>query len=160
MTFILSCWVRRLWGKKNVRFVWLFAYLIVTLPSVNAANAVCGCFRDERRRVRYGFAGQGIVGHIKFLKAMLRLNCFFKAKKGKYNEALEAAILLTAKTQKHEGMVSYDVFESATRKDIFMFCETWESEEALARHAATPEFKECVGIIESCGEMKIEKLQL
>ena len=83
---------------------------------------------------------------------MIRLNCFFQAKRGKYNEALEAAILLTAKTQKHEGMISYDVFESATRKDIFMFCETWESEEALAKHAATPEFKECVGIIESCGE--------
>lgn len=91
---------------------------------------------------------------------MIRLNCFFQAKKGKYSEALEAAILLTAKTQKHEGMVSYDVFESATRKDIFMFCETWESEEALAKHAATPEFKELVGIIEKCGEMKIEKLQL
>jgi len=91
---------------------------------------------------------------------MLRLNCFFQAKKGKYNEALEAAILLTAKTQKHEGMISYDVFESATRKDVFMFCETWESEEALAKHAATPEFKELVGIIESCGEMKIEQLTL
>ena len=91
---------------------------------------------------------------------MLRLNCFFQAKKGKYNEALEAAILLTAKTQKHEGMIAYDVFESATRKDIFMICETWESEEALAKHATTPEFVECVGIIERCGEMKIEKLQM
>lgn len=91
---------------------------------------------------------------------MIRLNCFFQAKRGKYNEALEAAILLTAKTQKHEGMISYDVFESATRKDIFMFCETWESEEALAKHSATPEFKELVGIIQSCGEMKIEQLTL
>ena len=46
---------------------------------------------------------------------MIRLNCFFQAKRGKYNEALEAAILLTAKTQKHEGMVSYDVFECRSR---------------------------------------------
>ncbi|MCH5168697.1 MAG: antibiotic biosynthesis monooxygenase [Prevotellaceae bacterium] len=91
---------------------------------------------------------------------MLRLNCFFQAKPGKYNEALEAAILLTAKTQKHEGVIAYDVFESATRKDIFMICETWENEEVLAKHAATPEFAECVGIIERCGEMKIEKLEM
>ena len=63
---------------------------------------------------------------------MIRLNCFFQAKKGKYNEALEAAILLTAKTQKHEGMVSYDVFESATRKDIFMFCEEMSNVESSA----------------------------
>ena len=41
-----------------------------------------------------------------------------------------------------------------------MFCETWESEETLARHSETPEFKECVGIIQSCGEMKIEKMEL
>ena len=91
---------------------------------------------------------------------MLRLNCFFQAKKGKYNEALEAAILLTAKSQKHEGVIAYDVFESATRKDVFLICETWEGEEVLAKHAATPEFIECFGIIESCGEMKIEKMQL
>jgi quinol monooxygenase YgiN len=91
---------------------------------------------------------------------MLRLNCFFQAKKGKYNEALEAAILLTAKSQKHEGVIAYDVFESATRKDIFLICETWENEEVLAKHAATPEFIECVGTIEHCGEMKIEKMQL
>ena len=91
---------------------------------------------------------------------MLRLNCFFQAKKGKYNEALDAAILLTAKSQKHEGVVAYDVFESATRKDVFMICETWQSEEVLAKHAATPEFVECVGIINRCGEMKIEKLQM
>lgn len=90
---------------------------------------------------------------------MIRLNCFFQAKKGKYNEALEAAILLTAKTQQHEGVISYDVFESATRKDVFMFCETWESEEALAKHSETPEFKECVCIIENCGDMKIEKME-
>ena len=91
---------------------------------------------------------------------MIRLNCFFQAKRGKYNEALEAAILLTAKTQRHAGMISYDVFESATRKDIFMFCETWESQEALDQHSATPEFIELVGIIQRCGEMKIERMDL
>lgn len=91
---------------------------------------------------------------------MIRLNCFFQSKRGKYNEALNAAILLTAKSQKHEGVVAYDVFESATRKDVFMICETWQNEEVLARHAATPEFKELVGIIQNCGELKIEQMPL
>ena len=88
---------------------------------------------------------------------MIRLNCFFQAKPGKYNEALEAAMLLTAKSQQHEGCVAYDVFESATRKDVFMICETWQSQEALDKHSATPEFTECVGQIQVCGLLKQEK---
>ena len=88
---------------------------------------------------------------------MIRLNCFFQAKRGKYNEALEAAILLTAKSQKHEGNIAYDVFESATRKDIFMICETWQDQESLDKHSATPEFTECVAKIQACGELKLEK---
>ena len=46
---------------------------------------------------------------------MIRLNCFFKANEGKYEDALEAAIALTAMSQQEEGCVAYDVFESATR---------------------------------------------
>lgn len=90
---------------------------------------------------------------------MIRLNCFFQAKKGKYNEALEAAMLLTAKSLKHSGCVAYDVFESATRKDIFMICETWQDQESLDQHSATPEFAECVGIIQQCGDLKLEQFQ-
>lgn len=88
---------------------------------------------------------------------MIRLNCFFSAKEGKYTEALEAAIALTAKSQKHEGNIAYDVFESATRPDVFMICETWENQEVLDKHSATPEFAKYVGIIQECGSMKIEQ---
>lgn len=91
---------------------------------------------------------------------MLRLNCFFQATEGHYTEALEAAIALTARSLRHEGCVAYDVFESATRPDIFMICETWESEDALAKHAATPEFGEYVGVIEQCGTLKLEKFAM
>ena len=38
-----------------------------------------------------------------------------------------------------------------------MICETWENEEVLAKHAATPEFAEYVGIMEECGALKLEK---
>lgn len=90
---------------------------------------------------------------------MIRLNCFFKANEGRYSEALEAAIALTARSLNHKGCVAYDVFESATRPDIFMICETWENQEVLDIHSATPEFAEYVGIMEDCGQLKLEKFE-
>ena len=90
---------------------------------------------------------------------MLRLNCFFQAKKGQYNRALDAAIALVAKSQKHPGCISYDAFESATRPDVFCIVETWADQASLDTHSKTPEFIENVGIINECGEMKIEVLE-
>lgn len=90
---------------------------------------------------------------------MIRLNCFFEAKSQHYTEALDAAIALTAMSLKHEGCVAYDVFESGTRKNIFMICETWESQAALDKHSATPEFAEYVGVMQDCGNLKLEKFE-
>ncbi len=89
---------------------------------------------------------------------MLRLNCFFQASEGRYDEALQAAIALTAKSQSHEGCRAYDVFESATRPDVFMICETWQDQASLDKHSQTPEFAEYVGILNACGTIKIETL--
>lgn len=89
---------------------------------------------------------------------MIRLNCFFQANSAEdYQKALAAAKALTEKSQKHEGCKAYDTFQSATRPDVFMICETWENEEVLDKHSKTPEFAENVGIIESCGFLKLEK---
>ena len=87
---------------------------------------------------------------------MIRLNCFFQAKPGKYNQALEAAIALVAESQKQEGCIAYDVFESGTRKDVFMICETWASQDTLDAHSASAPFQTIVPQINACGEMKIE----
>ena len=91
---------------------------------------------------------------------MIRLNCFFQAREGRYAEAIAAAKALVAESLTHPGCVSYDVFESATRPGIFMFCETWKDEGSLAAHSSTAAFGKYVGIIGECGEMKIEKLSL
>ena len=90
---------------------------------------------------------------------MLRLNCFFKANEGKYAEALEAALALTAQSQRDPGCIAYDTFESATRSDIFMICETWTDEEALRKHSDAPHFKEYVGRLEALGQLKLEKFE-
>ena len=87
---------------------------------------------------------------------MLRLNCFFEAKEGMYERALEAAIALVAKSQFHEGCIAYDVFESATRPNIFSIIETWTDQNALDKHSATPEFAEYVGIMQECGALRVE----
>ena len=87
---------------------------------------------------------------------MIRLNCFFQAKPGKYTQALEAAIALVAESQKQEGCIAYDVFESGTRKDVFMICETWANQEVLDAHSASEPFQTLVPQITACGEMKIE----
>lgn len=88
---------------------------------------------------------------------MIRLNCFFQAHEGRYAEALEAARALTAASLLEAGCVAYDVFESATRPDIFMICETWESDAALASHSASPHFARHVGVMETCGTLKLER---
>ena len=88
---------------------------------------------------------------------MIRVNCFFQANEEQYATALETALSLVAASREHAGCVSYDVFESATRPDVFMFCETWASPEALAAHAATDDFKHHVGRLETLGTLKIEK---
>lgn len=88
---------------------------------------------------------------------MIRLNCFFQANEGKYEEALQAAIALTAASVKDEGNVAYDCFESATRPDVFMICETWKDQESLAKHMAQDHFKLYVGQLEACGTLKLEQ---
>ena len=90
---------------------------------------------------------------------MLRLHCFFQASEGKYAEALEAAIALTAASQQEEGNVAYDVFESATRPDVFMICETWKDEASLQKHGEAPHFAEYVGRLQSLGLLKLEKFE-
>ena len=91
---------------------------------------------------------------------MIRLNCFFQANElDDYKRALRAALMLTDKSRHHEGNVAYDVFQSATRSDVFMICETWKNKDSLDKHSATPEFIENVGIINECGSMKIESFE-
>ena len=90
---------------------------------------------------------------------MISVTCFFRAKEGEYQRALEAAIALVAKSVSHQGCISYDAFESATRGDVFAIIETWESQALLDAHMQTPEFAEYVGIMQECGELKVEILE-
>ena len=91
---------------------------------------------------------------------MIRLNCFFFFFYSDQNkDALRGAVAVTEKSRSHAGCIAYDVFQSATRSDVFMICETWQDQASLDLHSATPEFKKHVGEMQACGQMKLERFE-
>lgn len=87
---------------------------------------------------------------------MLRLNCFIKIKNDMGAEVLAAARALTAESLRQEGCVAYDVFQSATRIDVLMICETWRDQAALDAHTNSEAFKKYVAIMRDNADMKLE----
>ena len=90
---------------------------------------------------------------------MIRLNVFIRVKEEKREAVLVAAKELVTASQKDKGCIAYDVFESATRHDVLMICETWKDAEALSAHEHTHHFMTLVPQIEELAEMKIEKFE-
>lgn len=88
---------------------------------------------------------------------MIRLNCFFQANEGCFDEALAAAKKLTEASLAQDGCIAYDVFASATRPGVLLICETWRDEKALADHSASAPFAKYVAVIDAAGAMKIER---
>ena len=64
---------------------------------------------------------------------MIRLNVFIQVSESNRAAVLEAAKELVASSLKDKGCIAYDVFESATRNDVLMICETWQDAESLFR---------------------------
>lgn len=87
---------------------------------------------------------------------MLRLNCFISVAENNRAEVLAAAKRLTAASLEQDGCIAYDIFESATRPEVMMICETWRDQAALDAHSASEVFVEEVGKMRSLAEMKLE----
>lgn len=90
---------------------------------------------------------------------MLRLNCFIRTSAENRTEVLEAAKRLTAASLKQEGCIAYDIFESATRPDVMMICETWADQNALNAHSASEVFAVEVSKMEALGSLKLETFE-
>lgn len=88
---------------------------------------------------------------------MIRLNVFIQVNESNRAAVLEAAKELVAASLKDKGCIAYDVFESATRKDVLMICETWTDAEALAVHEQATHFVTLVPKIQGLASMKLEK---
>ena len=65
---------------------------------------------------------------------MIRLNVFIQVNESNRNAVLETAKELVAQSLNDKGCIAYDIFESATRKDVLMICETWKDAESLDAH--------------------------
>ena len=63
---------------------------------------------------------------------MIRLNVFIRTTESNRAEILSVAKELVTASLKDEGCIAYDIFESATRQDVLMICETWSAAKALA----------------------------
>lgn len=90
---------------------------------------------------------------------MLRLNCFITVSRENRDELLSAAKRLTAASLKQDGCIAYDIFESATRSEVMMICETWRDQAALDAHSVSDVFAKEVGTMHSIAEMKLETFE-
>lgn len=90
---------------------------------------------------------------------MIRLNVFISVEDVKRAAVLAAAKELTAASVKEDGCIAYDVFESGTRPNVLMICETWKDSEALANHEKTASFIKNIAILKEATTIKVEKFE-
>lgn len=88
---------------------------------------------------------------------MIRLNVFIQVSEANRADLLECAKKLVASSVNEDGCVAYDVFESATRHDVLMICETWKDEASLAAHEKTSHYGTLLPKIQELGTLKVEK---
>ncbi len=93
---------------------------------------------------------------------MIRLNAFFEVKDASnVEEVKKLGTELVNASRSDKGNVSYDLFLSATRPLVMMFCETWKDEEVLKAHMASEHFTRLVPEIEALTKngLKLEKFE-
>lgn len=88
---------------------------------------------------------------------MIRLNVFISTAESDRDELVRTAKELVAASLADEGCIAYDLYQSATRPDVLMICETWRDAAALAAHEQAPHFTTLVPRIQRLGEMKAER---
>jgi len=90
---------------------------------------------------------------------MIRLNVFISVEDVNSAKVLGAAKELTAASLKEDGCVAYDVFESATRPNVLMICETWKDSETLTNHEKSAAFIKNIAILKELTTIKVEKFE-
>lgn len=88
---------------------------------------------------------------------MIRLNVFIQVDEKNHDAVVAAAKELVAASLKDQGCIAYDLFQSATRPDVLMICETWADAASLSAHEAASHFTTLVPRIQSQAAMKLEK---
>lgn len=87
---------------------------------------------------------------------MIRLNVFLTVSERHHAEIRMIADQLIEASLKDPGCKGYDFFQSVTRPEVMMICESWESREALEAHQKTPHFTRLVPLLHTLCESKAE----
>ena len=90
---------------------------------------------------------------------MIRINCFIQVEEKNRTAVLEAAKTLTAASLNQDGCLAYDIYESATRPDVLMICETWRDKVALDAHSSSKVFHDQVKIMQELGKLFLESFE-
>lgn len=90
---------------------------------------------------------------------MIRLNVFIEVADANRATVVESAKELIAATLKEDGCIAYDLFESATRPNVLMFCETWKDAVSLEVHEKTEHFTRLFVPLKDKITAKIEKFE-
>lgn len=88
---------------------------------------------------------------------MIRLNVFIQVSEANRTALLEVAKELVAASLKDAGCIAYDLFESSTRKDVLMICETWADQKSLDAHSKAAHFTTLLPKIQELGTLKLEQ---
>jgi len=90
---------------------------------------------------------------------MIRLNVFISVENVNRANVFDAAKELTAVSVMEAGCIAYDVFESATRPNVLMICETWKDSETLSNHEKEAAFIKNIAILKEFATIKVEKFE-
>ena len=77
----------------------------------------------------------------------------------KRDTVVEIAKELVKHSLQDNGCIAYDLYESATRRNTLMICETWKDHEALKAHEQPEHFTSLVPRLEEMSTMKLEKFE-
>ena len=89
---------------------------------------------------------------------MIRLNAFLEVINVEdKTKVLQLAKELVTQSIKEDGCVAYDIFESATRDSVLMFCETWKDAKTLEIHAKSEHFVKLIPELEKLAKLKLEQ---
>lgn len=89
---------------------------------------------------------------------MIRLNCFIRVKSPEnHDQVLSDALLLTENSLTENGCIAYDVFQSTSRPDVLMICETWADEASLDAHQKTELFHRLSTNMRALADFKTER---
>jgi quinol monooxygenase YgiN len=88
---------------------------------------------------------------------MIYVVATLKAKPGKHADLIAGAKPCIAATLRETGCISYDLTQSITDPDTFVFVERWTTREALEAHFKTPHLATWREVGKTCvGERSVE----